>query len=77
MADVETVIRTVIATLLQRRGLTDVEMTGETSLSEDLGLDSLELAELSATLEDEVGRDPYTEGVAPRTLGELIGFYDA
>jgi acyl carrier protein len=38
-------------------------------------MDSLELAELSAALEDELGHDPYSDGLAPETVGELIGYY--
>ena len=42
-----------------------------------LGLDSLETAELSALLEDELGTDPFSSGVMPQTVGELIAFYDS
>jgi len=55
---------------------TEVEPT--TGLYADgLGLDSLETAELSALLEDEIGVDPFTEGLLPQTVGELLDFYDA
>jgi hypothetical protein len=46
-------------------------------LSGDLGLDSLELAELSAALEDDLGRDAFANGVLPRTVGDLLVFYQA
>lgn len=39
------------------------------------GLDSLETAELSATLEDVHGSDPYSVGEMPQTLGEILAFY--
>lgn len=45
--------------------------------ADGLGLDSLETAELSAFLEDEVGTDPFTEGLLPQTVGELLDFYGA
>jgi acyl carrier protein len=77
LPDPETTIRAVITTLLERRGATDVEVSHGSKLTEDLGLDSLELAELSAALEDDLGRDPYTEGTVPQTLGDLVGFYGA
>jgi acyl carrier protein len=49
----------------------------DTSLySEGLGLDSLETAELSAVLEDELGSDPFTNGEMPRTIGDLVDFYE-
>jgi acyl carrier protein len=55
---------------------TEVEAT--TGLYADgLGLDSLETAELSAFLEDEVGVDPFSEGLLPQTVGELLDFYGA
>jgi acyl carrier protein len=49
----------------------------DTSLyAEGLGLDSLEVAELSAVLEDELGRDPFSSGLMPETIGEIAAFYD-
>jgi len=44
--------------------------------AEGLALESLEVAELSATLEDDLGRDPYSEGQTPRTVGEVLDFYE-
>lgn len=40
-----------------------------------VGLDSLETAELSATLEDTHGSDPYATGDMPQTLNEILAFY--
>lgn len=49
----------------------------DTSLySEGLGLDSLETAELSAVLEDELGSDPFSNGEMPRTVGDVVQFYE-
>jgi acyl carrier protein len=42
---------------------------------EGLGLDSLETAELSATLEDAFGSDPFSDGLLPETIGEILDFY--
>jgi acyl carrier protein len=42
-----------------------------------VGLNSLETAELSAILEDELGSDPFAEGELPQTVAEVIAFYDA
>lgn len=42
-----------------------------------LGLDSLEIAALSAGLEGRFGHDPYTAGVFPQTFGELVSYYSA
>lgn len=72
----ESTILDTIHMLLERRGAAGVEITPESKLTADLELDSLELAELSAVLEDELGRDPYSEGIVPETVGELVAFYD-
>jgi acyl carrier protein len=55
-----------------------VEVGEDTLLFADgLGLDSLETAELSAQLEDDLGTDPFSEGILPQTVGELLDFYVA
>lgn len=72
----DTVIIDTIRVLLRRKNSADVEIRPDSELSEDLQLESLDVAELSAVLEDTLGRDPYTEGFVPRTVGELIAFYD-
>ena len=62
--------------MLLRRRLDDVpEIVPDARLQEDLTLDSLELAELSVLLEDNLGRDPYTEGIVPRTVDDVAAFY--
>ena len=61
--------------LLSRKNI-DTPVTLDSELSE-LGLESLDLAELSAILEDELGRDPYSEGILPRTVGDVIEWYNA
>ena len=59
-----------------RRANKPDDLRPETSLFADgLGLDSLETAELSATLEDELGSDPFSQGDMPGTVGEVIAFY--
>ncbi len=75
------VVRTVRA-LLRRRDQGDVLISelsdgdlDNADLYDDLQFDSLEVAELSAILEDDLGRDPYTEGLVPRTVAEVVAFY--
>ena len=75
-ANAEALILDTIHELLERRGASGVAVTAASKLTADLELDSLELAELSAVLEDELGRDPYSEGLVPETVGELVAFYD-
>jgi acyl carrier protein len=45
--------------------------------ADGVGLDSLESAELSAVLEDELGSDPFTADEMPQTLRDILSFYDA
>ena len=45
--------------------------------ADGIGLDSLETAELSAVLEDELGQDPFSEGDMPQTLAAVLDFYGA
>ena len=56
----------------------DAEFDRSTPLFADgLGLDSLETAELSALLEDEYGKDPFSSETMPQTVGDIVDFYDA
>ncbi|AXT86221.1 hypothetical protein C6I20_14205 [Aeromicrobium sp. A1-2] len=56
----------------------NTDVTPETSLyAEGLGLDSLETAELSSMLEDDLTRDPFSEGIMAATIGEILDFYSA
>jgi acyl carrier protein len=75
--DPQAFIQDSIRMLLQRRADENgvATITLESDLHEDLDLDSLELAELSVMLEDSFGRDPYSEGIVPRTVGEIVAFY--
>jgi acyl carrier protein len=76
MSDAETSVLKNVRGLLQRRQEGDVVITAESDLYADLELDSLEVAELSVALEDELGTDPYSQGLVPRTIGEVVAFYD-
>lgn len=71
--------RDVIIQFLARAEKTHDELTDGTPLYGDgLGLDSLEAAELSAMLEDELGSDPYSAGGdLPNTVGDILAFYGA
>jgi acyl carrier protein len=54
----------------------DAEVGPETSLFADgIGLDSLETAELSAMLEDELGADPFSDGLTAQTIGQVLDYY--
>jgi acyl carrier protein len=52
------------------------EFDASTSLyGEGLGLDSLEVAELSVLLEDTLGSDPFSEGREITEIGQVLDFY--
>lgn len=45
--------------------------------ADGIGLNSLEIAELSAILEDEFGVDPFSSDEMPETVGDILNFYAA
>jgi acyl carrier protein len=72
----QTQVQATIRGFLARAKKRDKSIELDTSLySEGLGLDSLETAELSAVLEDELGSDPFTNGQVPETVGDVVAFY--
>jgi acyl carrier protein len=77
VADAKNVVVSAIRSLVKRRKGAPSEVTLDSGLYDDLNLDSLDAAELSAVLEDNLGRDPYSEGIVPRTVGEVVDFYDS
>lgn len=74
-ADARRTIIDAIELLLARREDGAAEVLPESRFAEDLDMDSLEMAELSVMLEDEFGRDPFSEGFLPNTVQELLAFY--
>ncbi len=76
MNEVQNKVIEIISSLLERADKADVDVTLESKIHGDgLGLDSLESAELSAVLEDELGSDPFSAGLMPETVGEIADFY--
>jgi acyl carrier protein len=75
----QTKARAVISEFLQRLEKEPEVLDEKTALWGDgLGLDSLEAAELSALLEDELGSDPFSAGHdMPETVGDILDFYDS
>lgn len=71
--------RSVAEQTIQRfltRANKDADVKPETPLFGDgIGLDSLETAELSSMLEDDLGSDPFSEGITAQTVGEILDFY--
>lgn len=78
MGNSQAEIEQTIRTFLERANKGVEQLDPGTSLyAEGLGLDSLETAELSATLEDEHGTDPFSAGPMPQTVGDILAFYAA
>ena len=63
---------TIINTVLKNRGKRTVDsVTEKTSLRDDLGFDSLDLAELTVRIEAEYDIDIFENGVVT-TVGEIL-----
>jgi acyl carrier protein len=76
VADAEkTVLKTLRSLVKRREAVVDVSL--DSDLYDDLMLDSLETAELSAALEDDLGSDPYSEKLTPRTVADVVEFYES
>ncbi|HWU21283.1 MAG TPA: phosphopantetheine-binding protein [Nocardioides sp.] len=77
MNDVQDAVIKIVESLLEAADKAGTAVTPDTLLhgDEGLGLDSLQTAELSATLEDELGSDPFSAGEMPETVGEIVAFY--
>ena len=76
MDEMQAKVIKVISSLLERSDKPDVDVTLESRIhGDDLDLDSLESAELSAVLEEEFGSDPFSAGLMPETVGEIVEFY--
>ncbi len=78
VSDDQTRVEGVIREFLARVQKGQDGFTAETPLyGGGLGLDSLEAAELSALLEDEIGSDPFSSGdELPQTVGDVLAFYE-
>lgn len=71
---VEGLVRNILE---QKNGEVPRDLPVEASLMDGLGLDSLDLAELSMVLESEFGQDPYSDGVFPQTIDEICAYYES
>jgi len=70
----DTIVHAVSSTLLER-GTELPELRPETLISQS-GLDSLDIADLTLRLDEQIGRVPEEElRQYPRTLGELADLY--
>lgn len=72
-------ITTMVLGLLAERGIerTEAEVPPTAALygAGGVGLDSMDMAVLSSHLEREFGFDPFSRGLFPRTIAEIVAFY--
>ncbi len=71
--DAAATVRSFVARVKKRKRSVKLDAS---LYSEGIGLDSLDVAELSAVLEDEFGSDPFSDGLMPETIGDIVAFYD-
>ena len=59
------------------KGAEAPSLRAESVLGPEIGLESLDLAEIVVRLEEEFGQDPFAEGMVPniRTIGDLSQLY--
>ncbi len=76
MADAEKSVLKALTSVMRSRKKKVVDLSLDSNLYDDLKLDSLDVAELSVVLEDDLGSDPYSEGAEPKTVAEVIEFYE-
>jgi acyl carrier protein len=75
--NIENEIIEIIKTIRKHQGFHNDEFQLDSALYDTgIGLDSLCVAELSAILEKNYGRDPYTSGSIPQTVRDIINFYN-
>jgi acyl carrier protein len=67
----------LIQIILARRHRNQSAISLDSSLYRDgIGMDSLDAAEFSVELEQAFGKDPYSTGQFPKTVGDVIRFYE-
>ena len=72
------VVVEILTKLLERRKKPVPTLRAESALFTDgLNLDSLEMTELAAMLDAEYGRDPFSDGELPETIGEIVRYYES
>jgi acyl carrier protein len=66
-----------IRAVYENKGVTPPALSPSSVLGQEIGLESLDLAEIVVRLENEFGFDPFAEGVPEgvRTIGDLTNLY--
>ncbi len=78
MKDLAATVHQVVLEVVQQASAGVTSVGGGDTLTGELGLESLDLAQIVATLEARTGLDPFAEQVAVtsvRTVGDLVAAY--
>lgn len=78
MSDIKTTIISVLREIQERNSYPKRDINDDTMVVKNLGFSSLDVAELVAVLEMELGVDPFSQGVSimnVHTVGELHKVY--
>lgn len=76
MNPIRDTIEQTVQEILADRGTSSRRISEGDTLTGTLGLDSLDLAVLVVKLEQELGCDPFRDGLAPvSTFGDLVAVY--
>lgn len=69
-------IDAVVNTILEKKGREPRELRDHEHLVTDVGLDSLDIAELVTRLEMQLGVDPFALGATAADYGEFVRVYE-
>lgn len=70
--NVAEIVKNTINEIVENKGLEGLKgITESTQLRDDLGFDSLDLAELTVRIEKETGIDVFADGIV-QTVGQVI-----
>ena len=77
-SEIRTAVDEVFCTLMQDRGTPLASVDPNCSLYDGgYGLDSMDTATLSAMLGELFEDDPYSSGIFPRNIAEIVAYYAA
>ena len=80
MPDSKAIRQTIVSVINKVRtdsGRDAIEPSDDDVLTVEMGLDSIDLAQLVVAIEKELGVDPFRDGsTRARTLGELVAVYE-
>ena len=79
MSDIEAKVKEVLLEIQQRNEYPGVALAADVKVVNGLGFTSLDVAELVAVLEMEIGFDPFSSSVSimdVQTIGDLIRVYE-